>query len=111
MSGRILGEGSASVRVSAGRNLLRFDRNLCVMEVQVCMIGCGNRDCIHYRLLLMIFMLIALWGIIAENGWSGNIMRGEVFWGIVEKYWVLNAWCDILKKECLCLRWKYKYPF
>lgn len=25
-------------------------------------------------------------------------MRGEVFWGIVEKYWVLNAWCDILKK-------------
>mgnify|MGYP000010771649 len=46
----------------------------------------------------MIFMLIALWGIIAENGWSGNIMRGEVFWGIVEKYWVLNAWCDILKK-------------
>ena len=62
------------------------------------MIGCGNRDCIHYRLLLMIFMLIALWGIIAENGWSGNIMRGEVFWGIVEKYWVLNAWCDILKK-------------
>lgn len=46
----------------------------------------------------MIFMLIALWGIIAENGWSGNIMRGEVFWGIVEKCWVLNAWCDILKK-------------
>ena len=86
MSGRILGEGSASVRVSAGRNLLLFlIRNLCVMEVQVCMIGCGNRDCIHYRLLLMIFMLIALWGIIAENGWSGNIMRGEVFWGIVEK--------------------------
>ena len=25
-------------------------------------------------------------------------MRGEVFWGIVEKCWVLNAWCDILKK-------------
>ena len=88
-----------------------FDRNLCVMEVQVCMIGCGDCDCIHYRLLLMIFRLIALWGIITENGWSGNIMRGEVFWGIVEKYWVLNAWCDILKKECLCLRWKYKYPF
>ena len=28
-------------------------------------------------------------------------MRGEVFWGIVEKYWVLNAWCDILKKRML----------
>lgn len=55
--------------------------------------------------------IIALCGIIAENGWSGNIMRVEVFWGIVEKYWVLNAWCDILKKECLCLRRKYKYPF
>ena len=36
-------------------------------------------------------------------------MRGEVFWDIVEKYWVLNAWCDILKKECSCLRRKYKY--
>ena len=37
-----------------------FDRNLCVMEVQVCMIGCGDCDCIHYRLLLMIFGLIAI---------------------------------------------------
>ena len=27
-------------------------------------------------------------------------MRGEVFWGIVEKYWVLNAWCDILNVNC-----------
>ena len=68
-----------------------FDRNLCVMEVQVCMIGCGDCDCVHYRFLLMIFWLVALWGIIAENGQGGNIRRCEVRSRTREKYWVLRA--------------------